>query len=316
MSLRSIAWMASVAGLVWAGAAHAQYHSMDDILRAASEGRPLTMLQQMADSVTDTWGFDTLTTVALLRSGMSADLVRHMTDGAHPTEAEIAEARRPGQVLGVHLPLPASHVISEEPVRLARVTGVTERSFAGVALAGDLKFTVVSFDASTQDAVVRLDVTITNKHLQPFTFNGPRDVCLAGRDAAGGTRIWERLAVDAAQQAIYPGMILDIESTVLGADSTDAWDMPDTVATDADGLPDALEMAAAVMAYDVGLEQSLGNFMKTHEIPAGGRVTGTLVLRGPMPADVPHFLTFRFARELVRVPIVFVDPAPATASER
>ncbi len=86
-----------IAALLLASPAHAGNYTLDQIVAAAHRGLPESTLLSMVDPNSDEWDtIDAEQCVQLLRAGLPAVVLTHMTKGRLPTEAELAAAKEDG----------------------------------------------------------------------------------------------------------------------------------------------------------------------------------------------------------------------------
>jgi hypothetical protein len=96
-SLPGLVLLVALGGSLAPHEARAGGYTVTDVVDATQRGAPRELVEQMARQPAEPWSIDHFLTLRLLRSGVSPDVIRIMSGGAHPTRDEIAAGSEPGE---------------------------------------------------------------------------------------------------------------------------------------------------------------------------------------------------------------------------
>lgn len=114
--------------------AHAEEgYTLTDIVTATQRGVPREVVEEMARHPAQPWEIDHFLTLRLLRAGVSPDVVRLLSGGAHPTPAELTAASEAGEAWTPPAPEVAWETLLGRPLKLVLETGdAAEGTLLGV----------------------------------------------------------------------------------------------------------------------------------------------------------------------------------------
>lgn len=123
-------------------------YTLADIVAATQRGVPREVIEEMARHPAQPWEIDHFLTLRLLRAGVGPEVLRLLSDGAHPTPEELSTASEPGEAWTPPPPEAPWETLLAHPVRLVftdgesaegTLLGLTPRAVALADEAGDIQ---------------------------------------------------------------------------------------------------------------------------------------------------------------------------------